>query len=86
MSLNVTLMVALVAIEFGFSHPFAWLAAPLGAPVGTGTLVALLLVFRIALLDFWQALRTSSIFRALERPDLAKVEFDVGREKAEQNG
>ena len=75
-----------MAIEFGFSHPLAWLAALVGAPIGMGTLVALILVFRLSLLDFWPALRTSSIFRTLGRPDLTKVEFDTGREKAEQDG
>ena len=55
-------------------------------PYRHGTLVALILVFRLSLLDFWPALRTSSIFRALGRPDLAKVEFDTGREKSEHDG
>ncbi|WP_236001795.1 hypothetical protein [Paraburkholderia elongata] len=73
------------SIQRHIATPEREIAALVGAPVGMGTFVALILVFRLSLLDFWPALRTSSIFRALGRPDLAKAEFDSAREKAEQN-
>ena len=75
-----------MAIEFGLSNPFAWLVALIGAPVGMGILMALILVFRLSLLDFWPAWRTSSVFHALGRPDLAKAVFDLSGEKVGRDG
>ncbi|MDP9583804.1 UNVERIFIED_ORG: hypothetical protein J2791_003116 [Burkholderia contaminans] len=70
----------------GFSHLDVDLAMLLGVPLTIGILLALVLGVRLSWSDWLPAWRTSSILKALGRPDLCTVDFVDTRTEAERNG
>ncbi|MET3618775.1 hypothetical protein [Burkholderia ambifaria] len=70
----------------GFSHLDVDLAMLLGVPLTIGILLALVVGVRLSWSDWLPAWRTSSILKALGRPDLCTVDFVDTRTEAERNG
>ncbi|MET3821161.1 MULTISPECIES: hypothetical protein [Burkholderia] len=70
----------------GFSNLDVDLAMLLGMPLTIGILLALVLGVRLSWSDWLPAWRTSSILKALGRPDLCTVDFLDTRTEAERNG
>ncbi|WP_175698268.1 hypothetical protein [Burkholderia ambifaria] len=70
----------------GFSHLDVDLAMLLGVPLTIGILLALVVGVRLSWSDWLPAWRTSSILKALGRPDLCTVDFVDTRSEAERNG
>ncbi|UEP29520.1 MULTISPECIES: hypothetical protein [unclassified Burkholderia] len=70
----------------GFSNLDVDLAMLLGVPLTIGILLALVLGVRLSWSDWLPAWRTSSILKALGRPDLCTVDFLDTRTEAERNG
>ncbi|NIF44490.1 hypothetical protein F3J14_27190 [Burkholderia sp. Tr-862] len=70
----------------GFSDLDVDLAMLLGVPLTMGILLALVLGVRLSWSDWLPAWRTSSILKALGRPDLCTVDFLDTRTEAERNG
>ncbi|UEP38218.1 hypothetical protein LL998_19865 [Burkholderia ambifaria] len=70
----------------GFSHLDVDLAMLLGVPLTIGILLALVVGVRLSWSDWLPAWRTSSILKALGRPDLCTVDFLDTRTEAERNG
>ena len=70
----------------GFSNLDVDLAMLLGVPLTIGILLALVLGVRLSWSDWLPAWRTSSILKALGRPDLCTVDFVDTRTEAERNG
>ncbi|WP_448167125.1 hypothetical protein [Burkholderia ambifaria] len=70
----------------GFSHLDVDLAMLLGVPLTIGILLALVVGVRLSWSDWLPAWRTSSILKALGRPDLCTVDFVDTRTESERNG
>ncbi|KAF1037344.1 MAG: hypothetical protein GAK33_03277 [Burkholderia lata] len=70
----------------GFSDLGVDLAMLLGGPLAVGVLLALLVGVRLSWSDWLPAWRTSSILKALGRPDLCTLDFLDTRTQAERNG
>ncbi|WP_241021386.1 hypothetical protein [Burkholderia sp. Ac-20344] len=80
------MIVVLWTGDGGFSDLGLDLAMLLGGPVAMGVLLAPILGVRLSWSDWLPAWRTSSILKALGRPELCTLDFFDTRTEAERNG